>query len=764
MPRTSLTATLASLLLTLGSLPATNLAQPPVAQAPRPSAGLAEAERLNRQVIQLYRQGKYAEAIPLAERVLQISETELGPSHPDTATNLNNLAGLYQAQGRYAEAEPLYQRALKIRETELGPSHPDTATSLNNLAGLYQAQGRYAEAEPLYQRALKISETELGPSHPNTATSLNNLAGLYQAQGQTNLAVSYLQRGLAIEERNLDLNLAIGAEGQKQDYMRTISGTTNGAISLHLQAASNNPAAARLAFTTLLQRKGRIFDALASTQQVLRQQLDPETQKLFDQLRQAQTQLANLVYGGLGNRTPDAYHQEIAKLEAQVRELEAQLNTRSAAFRQANQPVTLEAVQQQIPADAALVEIVQYQPFDFKARQGERFGSQRYAAYVLLATGEPRWADLGPVAEVEPLLQRFQEGITNEDIWGDELQRRAQALEAKLMAPVRSLTGDKRQILLSLDGELNRIPFAALVDPQGRYLLENYTITYLSSGRDLLRLSEAIPSQSPPLVVANPDYSSATATLTAAPTGQLDLNRGRRSVNWSAVNQFSQLPYSEREGEAIAPLLAQAQLLIGPQATEAAVKGAQAPKILHLATHGFFLPNNPARRPEAAGLAESRPTGPNPENPLLRSGLVFAGANQRQTQNNQGEDGILTALEVTGLNLRGTQLVVLSACDTGKGDIQTGEGVYGLRRAFALAGAESLVFTLWAVDDEVTQRMMVEYYRRLAAGEGRSEAMRQVQLKVLSSNRNFSHPRYWAAFMPSGQWAAISPGVLTRVN
>jgi tetratricopeptide (TPR) repeat protein len=145
---------------------------------------LAEAERLNQQVIQLYQQGKYNEAILLAEQALAIRKQQLGDNHPLTAQSLNNLAGLYESQGRYSEAEPLYKQALAIRKQQLGDNHPDTATSLNNLALLYRVQGRYSEAEPLYKQALAIRKQQLGDNHPDTATSLNNLALLYRVQGR----------------------------------------------------------------------------------------------------------------------------------------------------------------------------------------------------------------------------------------------------------------------------------------------------------------------------------------------------------------------------------------------------------------------------------------------------------------------------------------------------------------------------------------------------------------------------------------------------
>ena len=162
---------------------------------------LAEADRLEQQVIQLYQQGRYEEGIAIAEQVLEIRESILG-NHPDTATALNNLAELYRAMGRYSEAEPLYQRSLSIREQQLGADHPDTAQSLNNLAELYRAMGRYSDAEPLYQRSLSIYEQQLGADHPNTAATLNNLAGLYESMGRYSEAEALYKRSLSNQMKN----------------------------------------------------------------------------------------------------------------------------------------------------------------------------------------------------------------------------------------------------------------------------------------------------------------------------------------------------------------------------------------------------------------------------------------------------------------------------------------------------------------------------------------------------------------------------------
>jgi CHAT domain-containing protein len=218
--------------------------------------------------------------------------------------------------------------------------------------------------------------------------------------------------------------------------------------------------------------------------------------------------------------------------------------------------------------------------------------------------------------------------------------------------------------------------------------------------------------------------------------------------------QFGALEGTAKEASGIAPLLPGAKLLTGSQATENAVKQFKGSSILHIATHGFFLRDKPQALISNTNPISGAPPNSNTirsENPLLRAGLALAGFNPRRSGS---EDGVLTALEVAGLNLRGTKLVVLSACETGVGDVVNGEGIYGLRRALVIAGAESQVLSLWKVSDEGTKDLMVNYYQKLKANMGRSEALRQTQLEMLQSEK-YRHPYFWAAFIASGNWKSV---------
>jgi tetratricopeptide (TPR) repeat protein len=680
------------------------------------------ATSLNNLAVFYQSQGRYSEAEPLYKQALTIIKQQLGDNHPSTATSLNNLAGLYRVQGRYSEAEPLYKEALAIWKQQLGDNHPLTATSLNNLAVLYESQGRYSEAEPLYKQALAIRKQQLGDNHPDTAQSLNNLAGLYQSQDNIPQAINYLSQGLAVEEYNLSENLKMGDDKQKQDYMAKVLGTTNWVISLNLQAAPNNPEVTRLALKTILERKGRILDVSTNSLQILRQRTDDlESQRLLTQLIEVRTQLSNLTFKKPDDfPSPEIYRQQLDEVTEKAKEIEGKIGVRSAEFRSLSQPITLEGIQKLIPADAALVEIVRYQPYNPK---NDSFGIPRYAVYILYPNGDIKAKDLGEAKPIDDKLIYFRDNLADAETPLPQLQKSARQLDEILMQPIRQLLGNTKTILLSPDAALNLIPFEALVDENNQYLVENYHITYLTSGRDLLRLKDKFASQQSPLIVADPFYGKAGEKVALT-----------RSIDLSEFT-FPGLPGTEQEAKAIENILPQATVLTGSKATENAVKQVKKPNILHIATHGFF-------KPESNVL----------ENPLLRSGLVLAGVTIGQSA---GDDGVLTALETTNLNLVGTKLVVLSACDTGKGDIKIGQGVYGLRRALVIAGSESQLISLWKVSDDATKDLMVAYYGRLQKGEGRSEALRQIQLGMLKGEKQ-KHPFYWASFIPSGDATSMT--------
>ncbi|MBO0801407.1 MAG: tetratricopeptide repeat protein, partial [Blastocatellia bacterium] len=444
--------------------------------------------------------GDYAKAESMLKRAISIQEKSRGTDNPETARAMSNLARIYRDKGDYAQAEPLYLHALSIREKLLGLEHPSVGGSLWELGNFYFKRRDYEKAESHYRRALAIWEKTLGPEHPDVANALNGLALVYAAKGDITQAVKCLTRGNAVDESNLELNLSLGSERQKLAYLSLFSKRTDFTFWLHSIAAPNDPEALNLAFTTLLRRKGRGLDAMTDTIENFRRHATHEDNEILDELVIARSRLAAFKLKESDETNAERYQELLDPLQADVEKLEVKLSTRSAEFRAQARPVTIEAVQSALPAASALIEFVVFTP---QEPRSEKKGPPRYLAYVLGHEGRPRWADLGEAAPIDQAVNDWRSALRANRL---DAKRLGREVDEKVMRPVRALLqeglregpqpGSAKEdeinhLFISPDGPLNLISFAALVDEENRYLIERYTISFLTSGRDLLRFQDA---------------------------------------------------------------------------------------------------------------------------------------------------------------------------------------------------------------------------------------------------------------------------------
>ena len=688
-------------------------------------------------------------------RALAIREKTLGAEHQDVAQTLYNLGRIFSAAGDYDKAENYTRRSLIIFEKALGADHQFVSYSLNLLAAIYKFKGDYSGAETLFLRTAALKE-KVSPLHPELGGTLTNLATVYVLKGDIEKAIAAQTRANEILEYNALLNLRIGSEREKLAYMQTLEDVDSNTMTLNFRAAANSPAARELALTSVLQRKGRVLDALSDSFEALRRRFDAQDQKLFEDLNRATTDLVNFV-ANAQSLAPDEYRRELKTLEEKRETIENQISRRSAGFFEADKSVSLTEVRQLIPQNAVLIEFAVYRPVSFKLFgfgadvDPKAFEETRYAAFVVGASGEIHAKDLGTTREIDEFVNDLRKALR--DPKRKDVKERARALDEKLMQPLRAFANGATQFLVSPDGGLNLIPFEALVDENGKYLVENYSFNYLTSGRDLLRMQRSqTASKSKSLIIANPTFGAQNSQAGSNTTRQ-PIKQSITATRNLSETYFAPLAGTIQEARVIQNQFPDAQLLSGESATETALKSINAPRILHIATHGFFLENTGVINAAQNSSSRNANAKIEAENPLLRSGIALAGANDRGNDDPK-DDGILNALEASGLNLRGTKLVVLSACDTGLGEVKNGEGVYGLRRAFTLAGTETLMMSLWQVSDYVTRELMTDYYKNLKTGMKRGASLREVQIAMLKKP-NRQHPFYWAAFIQSGEWANL---------
>ena len=701
--------------------------------------------------------GNDAKAKPLLQRALAIDEGALGPTHLATASSLSNLARLYQAMGEGASAVPLFRRALAIQEQLLGADHPETADVLGSLVTAYAASGEFAQAEPLAQRVVRLREKAAGPDHPATAQSLITFAWLAASQQRYREAADLFKRGLVLQEKHIRNSFPVAEAAHRPALIRSLSGDMFMFLSLIRQHGKGDRDAARDGLELALRRKGALIDAEFLVSDEMRNRLPARARSEWKELDAARGDLARLARAKPEKLAREVYREALAALNQRIETTEQRLAGESAIVARALQrkTVTAEGAAKALQGNSALVEFVKIREFDFGA--GKWKASGRYLAFVLRKSGDVVLADLGDTAKLEERVRRVLEDVRGSMKPGDAApakkprgrstlphgQRSLEDLYAHLWAPLEPALGGADKILLSPDGLLNLVPFAALRDGQGRSLVERYQLAYLAGGGELAGGEGASSrSGSDLLLVANPAF-------------------GKRHAG------FAPLPGTERGGQEMAALIgangAATQVLVGKLATESAVKAAGSPRILHLATHGFFLSDEaidldstvPTVSPKKGRSGKKRGAATPYENPLMRSGLALADANQAE-EATEGDDGLLTALEISGLDLAGTELVVLPVCETGAGKVQNGDGVFGLRRAFALAGAKNLLMSLWPVRGEVAERQLKAFYKKVQTMPP-ADALWQAQLESileLKAQYGMAPPGLWAPFILQGAHAA----------
>ncbi|QRN97037.1 tetratricopeptide repeat protein [Archangium violaceum] len=716
-----------------------------------------------------FREGKLVEARARYQRALAITEAAFGKTDPLVVGPLINLASFEMSLGDYARAEPLLQRALAVGEETLGEKHPDVARVLIELASLYQDQGFWERADSLLDRALPIWEATLGENHPYSDLLLDALAWRFLREDRPDEALPVLQRELALSERRLREEALGFAETRLDSFLDHLpSGEEN--IYVLLALRPDDARVRRLALSAVLLRKGRSVAELADTSRTLHRSLSTEDRDTFERLRGLRTQIAMLSLPGPGSPTP-ANH--LKNLEDQANALEAELARRSAPLRALTTlpgpDEIVDRVTQGLPSDGALVEFIRDEQFKIlPPRPGTRdpraYGKSHYVAIVLFPDGQTRTVDLGNTAPIDRAAVDLRNALARRDA---EVQVPAQALYQLAFQPLLPLLGKTRRLFLSPEGQLSLVPFAALHDGH-QFLVDSFDFTYLTSGRELLPRAQGVAPSTSVVVLADPDFRAPLQAPPAAPADTTEqTERSGLVARFFATHRadltegaWVPLPGTRREAEAIQRLIPQAQLFLGAAATKERLLHLPTPGVLHLATHGFFLEDDTAVSKGSRAVGHFGALGEStssrlPPHALLRSGLVLAGARApaQGAARPRLDSALVTASEMAGLDLWGTQLVVLSACDTGRGEVRKGQGVYGLRRALIAAGAETVVMSLWQVSDGTTSQLMETYYRNLLEGQGRATALREA-MRALRSRH--PHPHFWAPFIVLGRDTPLS--------
>lgn len=696
------------------------------------------------------------------------------------------LGALYERTGRYEQADTYLQHAVAIERDHGMPEDP---VLLNNLARLQHAAGRFDESLETYRRALAAIGRKEGGQR---ALVRGNLAELLAARGDLDEAFELFTDVLAYQRQAVGDIASFASERQLMDVLRSHRMCLNQYLSLVIRHFSHSPQHVRRAADLVLDRKALGLDLLARQREAV---LGARYPQLREQLERLAAMRARIAQRRLdGPDTPaDADAEELWRAELNREALESEIARAIPEFagRQREQTADCAAVAGAVPEGAVAIEFLRYHEFDFTAIRSQGDNPWRPPRYLAIVIGpgqaEPALVNLEDANTIDGLIGALRFQITGQtdqahDAAGHITQIPAEPasrdevaarLRASVIGPLIETTGAANRLLLAPDGDLLLLPFEVLPDGHGQQLIDTYTISYLTSARDVMRIGE--PSGrpvGPPLVIAAPDYNAGAAVLRNEP--------------------FCPLPGTRHEGERVAELLS-VRPLLASQAVKTAVENCRGPRILHLATHGFLLPPERPLSPDEFRIGMTiRPIDPDRRtmvldetlatptqfvsaddafqrlsgrgicNPLLRAGLAFAGANtwlHGDEPPAPAGNGILTAEEVTGLDLSGTELVVLSACQTGLGKVESGEGVFGFRRSFVLAGARTVVLSLWEVPDIPTRELMEDFYLLMHDGHPRAEALREAKLRLRA---RYPDATSWASFICQGDPGPLAYKTGTR--
>jgi CHAT domain-containing protein len=672
--------------------------------------------------------GDYAQAISLYEQAREIRGKLLGKRHPDYATILHQLALSYLAAGDKAKALSLLEEVCDIQKETLGDTHPSYALSLNNMGEAYREMGEYAEALPLFERARDILKDAPGGPPDDYASTLMNLATLSQNMGENAKAARFAHDALRV--RSAASNTAFSAQNSRLRLQRLAD--YRWMLDRYLSVALPSNTDVVEIQDHVLAWKGAVAARQAEERIALQQ---PQLAPLLVQLRQARNALTQVSQSS--PRDPKLHPDWVARIRAREDEkekLETQLALKSAAFRRTRN-VSSADVAAALPPDAAFVDLLEFKvETPSKTQKGRYDFEDRFLAFVLRKGSKPILIELGKAQPIDDTVAAWRKS----GLKSHTPDASARKLDESVWQPIRKHLGDAKTVYLSPDGALAKFPFAALPGSKpDSFLLEQMTFVHVTSGRHLLELADERhdPKSSGLLAVGALDFGKPAAgqeRWQALPGAEVET----QSVDDAFRKQFS----SARPPR----VLTGGDIDVERLRRELVPQDGPRWQFLHLATHGFFQEPKvlserfPSARPPRVPEAKHKPPdGPLTQeetkrlytydrNPLLSSGLVLSGANADPGK------GVLTAEEVLGMDLRGVDLAVLSACETGLGKVSGGQGVQGLQLAFHTAGARSLVASLWQVNDAATSVLVEEFYANLWQKKlNRAEALRQAQLTVL---------------------------------
>jgi CHAT domain-containing protein/tetratricopeptide (TPR) repeat protein len=771
-PIADVLGTLGSIALETGDVPTALAAQrrSVAISEKEDSSGIATASALDRLGDALAASGEFQVAEGSHRRALEIFERAGGDS-ARLVSCLQHLAGDARALGNPERARVYFLRARAILLAVYGPGHPALDVSIAGLATLAAADGDLDRARAHDREAAAILRRALGPEHPLLAEALAVYAGSLIRTGHNQDAVDAAIEAETIRSDHLRFVARSLPEGEALRYAGRLASGLGVAVAASIRTWDSTMV--ERVWDTAVRSRALVLDEIAARHRWADLRVDSATVALVSEGSRTRRCLARLSLRGTTGMEPDVYRATLERLKSASEETERALRSRNPSLRleHARAGAGLSEVRSALPHGTGLVSLWRYLDPTLRPRRGSTGprdpagpAAWSYTAFVIAGTsGTARVIPLGDAEELDSLVSAWRRSIVSPPSAGgggaaQDERTLGRILRKRLWDPIAPHLQGATRVVLVPDGSFHLVNPAALRLDDDRFLVDiGPTFQIVSSERDLIGPARASAPGAGLLAMGDPDFDAPHRAMSSldrrpdredTPQSDDDVYRGASPCASGAMpSHWAPLPGSAREVEAIAELWERTNggepvVLRGEAATEGAFqKLAPGRKALHLATHGFF----------------SGSCAPG-ENPLARSGPALAGANSGPADSVDGaprtEDGILTADEISAMDLGSVECAVLSGCETGVGVVRAGEGVLGLRRAFEVAGVRNLVMTLWPVTDRAAREWSVKFYEaRLVKGLDASSAAREATRSVLEERRaaGTDDPFVWAAFLASGR-------------
>ncbi|XOV94691.1 MAG: tetratricopeptide repeat protein [Bacteroidota bacterium] len=679
------------------------------------------ATSINNLAVIYKRKGQFDEAKALLLEALPVYEKRYGKRHPSYADALNNLASTERILGNFTSAERSYLEVLQIDEQVHGKNHPDYATTLNNLGILYSAMSQPEKAIGYYLESLKIRKDRLGVNHPAYSRSLENVGLHFFAKNDYVLAEKYFREAIQIQIDQISSIFPIQTEREKELFYEDIREDIERYNFVVIRLLQQKPELIAEVLNNQIQTKAILFSSNEKLQNSISNSGNHELMASYIQWKELKTKLAS--YYQIGKTRLEEYNINLQVIEDSVENMEKNIMLSSQKFSNylRKDKVTWKEVQSKIKADESVIEIIRIRDFVSGTRGGvQAFGFSDALSYLVIivkpGSSLPEYELIENGVQLE---EKLYAAYKNALQFGFEESASYQLVWERVD---KHLNGTKK-LYMSPDGIFYKINPNTFKLPDNTYLIDKYYVSFITNCEDILKGRPA-KTVNDAVFFGNPNFGTAS---------QKNLN-------------LDQLPGSGEEIKIASKDLSakkwQTTIYEGDNATEARIKEINSPKILHIATHGYFSDQNAALKRVL-----------NTDNPLFKSGLFLQGAATSLSAYASGtnqvnfSDGILSSYEAMNLNLDDTELVVLSACETGLGDVTNGEGVYGLQRAFLVAGTKYLITSLVKVDDKATQELMNTFYINYLKSNNITESLYQAQVSL---RQNYPKPLVWGSFILVG--------------